>query len=432
MINDKFSWELTTLGDIADEGYGLVDGPFGSSLPASLYVDDGIPVIRGSNLSIGLERFVDDGFVFVSKDTANKLKRSLCYADDIVFTKKGTLGQTGIIPHSHIFTEFLISSNQMKLTVDKKKADPLFVYYYVSSPMSIQKLLRDAEATGVPKTNLAYLRSFPILLPPLPVQREIAHILGSLDDKIELNRRMNATLESMARALFRSWFVDFDPVRAKAEGRQPEGMDAETAALFPDSFEDSALGEIPAGWRVLPLDQIADFLNGLALQKFPPDGEESLPVVKIRELRQGFADSSSNRASINIRPEYIIDDGDVIFSWSGSLLVDIWCGGRGALNQHLFKVSSKTHPKWFYYHWLCHHLPSFIDIAADKATTMGHIQRHHLSKALVVIPPESIIQKTDAFLSSTFYGMVNYRLQSVSLAQARDMLLQKLMTGALI
>ncbi len=182
----------------------------------------------------------------------------------------------------------------------------------------------------------------------------------------------------------------------------------------------------------IPLDQTADFLNGLALQKFPPDGEVSLPVVKIRELRQGFADNSSNRASVNIRSEYIVDDGDVIFSWSGSLLVDVWCGGKGALNQHLFKVTSKDYPKWFYYHWLQHHLPDFVDIAANKATTMGHIQRYHLSEALVVVPPYPVIRALDGFMSPIFGTLIENRLQSSNLMSIRDTLLPRLMVGDLV
>lgn len=205
-------WKNVTLEAIADRmGNGLVDGPFGSNLPASSYTASGIPVIRGSNLTIGSGRFISDSFVYVSKETATRLSISLCMPGDIIFTKKGTLGQTGFVPEG-IHKQYLISSNQMKLTVNSTIADPLFVCYHVSSPSSVAKILRDSESTGVPKTNLTYLKTFPILLPPLWEQKAIAHILGSLDDKIELNRQMNATLESMAQALFKSWFVDFDPV----------------------------------------------------------------------------------------------------------------------------------------------------------------------------------------------------------------------------
>ena len=205
-------WPTVTLDDISRVGdHGFVDGPFGSNLPASCYTETGIPVIRGSNLSLGNTRFKGDEFVFVSDETAERLARSICEPLDIIFTKKGTIGQTGLVPEdSH--PRYLLSSNQMKLSVNREIADPLFVYYYVSSARSQAKIIRDSEATGVPKTNLTYFKSFPIPLPPLLEQRIIASHLGTLDDKIELNCRMNETLGSMARPLFKSWFVDFDPV----------------------------------------------------------------------------------------------------------------------------------------------------------------------------------------------------------------------------
>ena len=255
-------WTEETLGSIAlRERYGLVDGPFGSNLPASLYTDEGVPVIRGSNLTLGTSRFRAQEFVYVSCDTANGLARSLCRPLDIILTKKGTLGQTGLIPEGGKYDQYLLSSNQMKLTVDPRVADPLFVYYFVSSPESTDKIIRDSEATGVPKTNVTYLREFPIKLPPLSEQRAIGHILGTLDDKIDLNRRMNETLETMAQAIFKDWFVDFGPTRAKAEGREPY-LTPILWDLFPDSFDGK---EKPNGWEIRKLEDIFKLNYGKSL-----------------------------------------------------------------------------------------------------------------------------------------------------------------------
>ena len=124
----------------------------------------------------------------------------------------------------------------------------------------------------------------------------------------------------------------------------------------------------------------------MCIRDSPKDGETGLPVLKIKELRQGICDASSELCSPSIKSEYIIHDGDIIFSWSGSLLVDIWCGGTCGLNQHLFKVTSNNYDKWFYYLWTAHHLDRFIAVAADKATTMGHIKREELEKVEVIIP----------------------------------------------
>jgi type I restriction enzyme, S subunit len=278
------SWSETTLGAIALGDNGLVDGPFGSNLPASIYTAKGVPLIRGSNLSLGESRFNDREFVYVSDETAARLRRSICQPGDIVFTKKGTIGQTGFVPLRGRFDRYLLSSNQMKLSVDPEKADSLFVYYAVSSPEGRVKVVRDASITGVPKTNVAYLREFPIRLPPLRDQRAIAHILSTLDDKIELNRRMNETLEAMARATFQSWFVDFDPVRAKAEGLDP-GVPTDIADLFPERFEDSELGEIPSGWRLSCVDE--EFY--LTMGQSPP-GETYNEVGEGLPFYQGRAD----------------------------------------------------------------------------------------------------------------------------------------------
>jgi type I restriction enzyme S subunit len=234
----------------------------------------------------------------------------------------------------------------------------------------------------------------------------------------------------MAKALFKSWFVDFDPVRAKAEGR-PTGLPADISDLFPDSFEDSELGEIPSGWEVKALDEIAHFLNGLALQKFPPeDGAATLPVIKIAQLKKGES-TGADRCSTAVPSDYVVRDGDVLFSWSGSLAVDIWCGGDGALNQHLFKVTSKTYGKWFFYQWVNHHLPDFQEIAQGKATTMGHIQRHHLSEAKVLIPPPSLLAAMDSAFTALLDRAFGLRSQSKDLGSIRDALLPKLISGEL-
>jgi len=268
-------------------------------------------------------------------------------------------------------------------------------------------------------------------LPAIETQRAIAHILGTLDDKIELNRRMNQTLEEIARALFKSWFVDFDPVHAKAAGRQPVGMDTETAALFPSEFEESELGPIPKGWQVQPLDNIADFLNGLALQKYPPDSENWLPAIKIAQLKKGSTEGA-DKVGANIPEAYVVEDGDMLFSWSGSLELTIWSGGTGALNQHLFKVTSDWYPQWFVYFWIQWHLPMFREIAADKATTMGHIQRRHLTEALTAVPKiDKLIARVDQTVGALFSRAKIGVLEANLLTRSRDSLLPRLISGAI-
>ena len=321
-----------------------------------------------------------------------------------------------------------LTQDTVKL-VPKGSHVPLDYLYWLLRTPQYRDYCR-SYATGT--TNLGFARedflAFPV--PELNENRhQIVRILENLEEKIEINLKVNETLEAMARAIFKSWFVDFNPVRAKAEGKQPAGMNAETATLFPDGFEEVDGREVPRGWGVKPLDEIAIFLNGLALQKYPAESEDTfLPVIKIAQLHKGNIEGS-DKASVNIPPEYIVNDGDVLFSWSGSLEVILWSGGRGALNQHLFKVSSESYPKWFYYYWVLHHLSDFQLIAEGKATTMGHIQRHHLSEAMVLVPPSDQIERMDKMMAPFVDRIVENAVESRTLAQIRDALLPKLMTG---
>jgi type I restriction enzyme S subunit len=279
-----------------------------------------------------------------------------------------------------------------------------------------------------PTLNRNHVHPIEVLWPArLVEQQRIAAILGALDDKIELNRKMNETLEAMAQALFKSWFVDFDPVRAKSE-RRDTGLPEPIAALFPSSFEDSELGKIPTSWSVRGLDEIAHFLNGLAMQKFPPVGPRYLPVIKIAQLRAGET-TGADKASADLAPEYVVEDGDVLFSWSGSLECVLWAGGRGALNQHLFKVTSDKFPKWFYYLGIHQHLEDFRHTAAGKATTMGHIQRHHLTDAKLPIPSPELLRAMSVILQPIIGSIWKRKVQSRNLADERDMLLPKLISG---
>ena len=189
---------------------------------------------------------------------------------------------------------------------------------------------------------------------------------------------------------------------------------------------------IPNNWKKGSLLDIADYLNGLAMQKFRPSEDEiGLPVLKIKELRQGYCDPHSEFCSPSIKPAYIIQDGDVIFSWSGSLLVDFWCGGTCGLNQHLFKVTSQKYDKWFYYAWTKHHLDRFIAVAADKATTMGHIKREDLAKAEVLIPNNKDYDRIGALFQPIYDLIIANRIENKKLAKTRDALLPKLMSGEL-
>ena len=247
-------WPTVTIEEIA-ERVGM--GPFGSSIKVETFVPDGVPIISGQHLR-GTR--VDDGpgFRFITDEHAEKLASANVQRGDIVITHRGNIGQVAYIPDGSEFTRYVVSQSQFYMRCDRSKALPEFVTMYFTSPEGRHKLLANSAQVGVPSIArpVTYLRTIEISLPPLSEQRAIAHVLGTLDDKIELNRRMNETLEAMVRGLFKSWLVDFDPVRAKIEGRDT-GLPSHLDDLFPCQMMDSEFGPIPAGWRVATLDAIA-------------------------------------------------------------------------------------------------------------------------------------------------------------------------------
>lgn len=321
-----------------------------------------------------------------------------------------TLGYAAVVPRD---LPYGLLHNQRigHVTVrDRQVASKSFLHWLMRSAGYRHEVLASATGSTVRHTSPKRISAYQLMLPPLDEQRRIAAVLGALDDKIELNRKMNQTFEAMAQAIFKSWFIDFDGV--------------------PDAdMVDSELGRIPKGWSVKPLDGIAHYLNGAACQKYPAeDGERGLPVIKIRELNQGVTDRT-DRATSGIPRKWWVQDGDVLFSWSGSLVVALWTGGEGALNQHLFKVTSQDYPRWFYFLWTKHHLSQFQRIAADKATTMGHIKRHHLTDAMCAVPPQAIVAQQSNVLAPLIARLVANDLETRTLAGLRDTLLPKLISG---
>ena len=432
MVSD---WNEDILSNIAE----VID----SRHKTPVYSDSGYPMIRVVDVNGGAlnlentKRVSDEVYEDFSRGRDPEV-------GDLVISR---VGSYGVVSYVNSDEKFCLGQNTAFII---PKINSRFLYYQLISPF-VKWQIEQFVVGAVQKTiSLKSIRQFQIKLPPEPEQKAIAHILGSLDDKIELNRQMNETLEALAQALFKSWFVDFDPVidNALAAGNaipdefferaeQRKGIEkkdnSDIQDLFPDEFEfTEEMGWIPKGWGVKSLDEVADYLNGLALQKYRPEDidDNYLPIVKIAQLREGLP-NHDEKASINIKPEYIIDNGDVIFSWSGSLLVDVWCGGKAALNQHLFKVTSDKYPKWFYLNYTKHHLVEFQRIATDKAVTMGHIKRGHLKEALCVIPENGVDDNIFAVFEGILNKQIRLRIESQTLAKLRDTLLPKLMSGEL-
>lgn len=383
------NYEIKTLNELSLDGRGS----YGIAASAVPYSDELYTYLRITDIK-------DDGNLDKSNLMSVADKKAYNYTlkkNDIVFARTGaSTGRNYFYDETDgelVYAGFLI-----KFSLDVKKINPKFVKYYCQS-----KAYKDwihSFNTGSTRGNInaKTYGTLPIPVFPRNYQNKVVSILDSIDLKIKNNIDINNNLEQQAQAIFSNEFL--------------------------------TLETLPDGWKQASLIDIADYLNGLAMQKYRPTVDETgIPVLKIKELRQGCCDDNSELCSPNIKSEYIIHDGDVIFSWSGSLLVDFWCGGICGLNQHLFKVTSNKFDKWFYYVWTKHHLDRFIAVAADKATTMGHIKRDELSKAAVLIPTEADYKRIEALLQPIYDLIIANRIENKKLAETRDTLLPKLMSG---
>ena len=234
-------------------------------------------------------------------------------------------------------------------------------------------------------------------IPSITRQREIVSEYETLTNRIRLNNQMIQHLEATAQALYRKTFVD--------------NIDKEN---------------LPEGWRMGRLTDIATYLNGTACQKYETDGSDFLPVLKIKELSQGYCDDNSDHVEVSIPQEYVINTGDVVFSWSATLFIDIWCGGKCALNQHLFKVASSEFPTWFYFLWTQNHIAEWKRLISAKATSMGHIKREDLDAAQVIIPSKKCLMELNEKMHPIFEIFILKKQENLKLTELQSLLLAKM------
>ena len=383
-------WKTYTLKDLSKG-----KGEYGIGAPSIPFDKDKLTYLRITDIN-------DDGTLNKSGLTsvdAVDASKYLLEKNDIVFARTGnSTGRSYFYDGSDgplVYAGFLI-----RFRLDDSKVNPRILKYYTHSKPYYDWVQSFDTGGTRGNINAKTYGDMPITLPPRHVQDRIVDILYSIDAKIENNRRINDNLEQQAQNIFNHYFID-NPIEL---GSYSEGV----------------------------LTDIAVYLNGLAMQKFRPEGSDfGLPVLKIKELGQRSCDNNSDRCSSLIKEEYIVNDGDVIFSWSGTLLVDLWCGGKCGLNQHLFKVTSDTYPKWFYYFWTKHHLDNFIRVAKDKAVTMGHIKRTELEKANIIVPTQDKLSEINRIMSPIITKIINHRVEMRKLGQLRDIILPQLMSGEL-
>ncbi len=317
--------------------------------------------------------------------------------------------------------EVAFGSSEFIVLRVKENNDSDYLYYLARSPAFRKKAISCMEGTsGRKRVNEGVLKLQVLPIPNPDIQKKIAYILSALDAKIELNNQINAELEKMAKTLYDYWFVQFDFPDANGKPYKSSGG----KMLWNEQLK----REIPDGWKDNSLWEIAKYYNGLAMQKNRSTSDDYLPVIKIKEMNEGFSEKTE-KARADISSEAIVNDGDVLFSWSATLDVKIWSGGKGALNQHIFKVTSNKYPKTFYYFELRNYLEHFKMMADNRKTTMGHITQDHLKQSRIAIPPVKLIEKIDSILAPILTKQLVLHQENQELVKIRDWLLPMLMNG---
>ncbi|VEB43757.1 Putative type I restriction enzyme specificity protein MPN_638 [Chromobacterium violaceum] len=429
-------WYWSILDDVKAVGRSVVSGPFGSNIGKRFFVESGVPVIRGNNLTTGMDRFNDNGFVFLTEEKAKEFTACEAVAGDLIFTAAGTIGQVGIIPKDAKYQKYIISNKQLRARLDSEKIDPTFAFYWFASPTMVQTIQSRNTGSTIPLINLSVLKSLPIPVPPLKEQRVIAEYLSTLDERITLLRETNATLEAIAQALFKSWFVDFDPVRAKMEGRAPEGMDEATAALFPDGFEESELGLVPRGWRACsftdtirvigggtPKTSVNEYWNG-TIPWFSVVDAPSPSDVFVVDTEKHITEKGLNNSSTKI-----LAAGTTIISARGTVGKLALAGNDMAMNQSCYGLRGIAGDNYFTY-FSTHRLVETLK-QRTHGSVFDTITRDTLAGVSVVYPSESVINTFESFLSPIMARIKENLGQAQSLASLRDTLLPRLISGQL-
>ena len=388
-------------------------GPFGSSIKVETFVPDGIPIISGQHLN-GFRVQDSPGFNFISREHAKRLENSNVRRGDVIFTHAGNIGQVAYVPDDSVFERYVVSQRQFYLRCDEDQVLPEFITMYFKSPEGQHQLLANTSQVGVPAIAqpVTYLRTIVVSLPPLEEQRAIARVLGALDDKIELNRRLSETLEEMARALFRSWFVDFDPVRAKAESR-PSGLPPDLDALFPASFEASELGEIPAGWEVKALGEIVELAYGKAL--------------RAQDRRLGTTPVYGSNGQVGWHDEKLVDGPGIVVGRKGNPGLVRWVPTDFyPIDTTFYVVPRESTPgvHFLFYALEWQNLPS---IAADSAVPGLNRNLAYMSRQ--VVPPGPIVEHFTDSVGDTLARSHCLNEEARTLAMLRDVLLPRLVSG---
>jgi type I restriction enzyme, S subunit len=431
-------WQFTTLGNICKlQGGAIQTGPFGSQLHTSDYKESGIPVIMPTNIGDG--GVTTDGIARISKDDVERLSQHKLQLNDIVFSRRGDVTKNALIrPHE---VDWLCGTGCLKVRIGNQSiANSKYISYCLRLPEIKEWLIRHAVGATMPNLNTGILSAVPISLPPIQTQIEIATTLGGLDDRISLLRETNTTLEAIAQALFKSWFVDFDPVRAKMAGREPEGaaqgctsvaggrmpeatLDAETATLFPDSFEESELGLVPRGWNYASLKEVVTIFDS---KRIPLSGQD-------RAKRQGIYPYYGAAALMDHVDDYLFDgifllmgeDGSVSDSEGFPITQYVW--GKFWVNNHAHVLQGN----YISTEHLMLYLKRVVITPYMTGAVQAKLSQSNMWRIPFLMPSKNVAIAFGKLIDPLFNKIRDNSDQIKTLSELRDTLLPRLISGQL-
>lgn len=427
-------WQATTLGRICEvQGGAIQTGPFGSQLHTSDYKESGIPVVMPTNIGNG--GIIEDGIARINQSDVDRLSQHKLRLGDIIFSRRGDVTKNALIRPREV--GWFCGTGCLKVRLgDESTATAKFISHYLRLPDIKEWLIRHAVGATMPNLNTGILSAVPIHLSPLQTQLEIAAMLDALDDKITLLRETNTTLEAIAQALFKSWFVDFDPVRAKAEGRESEGITPEISALFPSEFEESVKGEIPKEWGVVTFGDIVDVVGGgTPSTKEPayweggthywatPKDLSGMDTPVLLDTERKITDAGLRKISSGLLPV-----GTLLMSSRAPIGYLAIAEMSVAINQGFIAMKPKASISNLY---LLHLVRSQMDEikSHSNGSTFMEISKSVFRPLRVIAPPTSVIHAFDSIVRSLYERLVDNQRQIGSLTELRDTLLPRLMSG---
>jgi type I restriction enzyme S subunit len=431
------SSELVLVEELLHRGDLILvqDGNHGGNYPkVEEFCDTGVPLITGACIDAGQIAFASAGFI--TKERAAKLRVGFAKAGDVLLTHKGTMGKTALVQNS-IYPFFVLNP---QITLYRVKPDGClrakYLKYYFDSRFFQDYLIRISSTSTISTLPIKEQKKLSIPIPAIETQDSICSVLGSLDDRITLLRETNATLEAIAQALFKSWFVDFDPVRAKMEGRIPEGMDEDTARLFPDELEESELGLVPRGWRVLPIGDAVEAVGGATPDTKTPEFWE--PAIHCWTTPK---DLSGIAAPVLLNTERKLSDQGLAKIGSGALPIGtLLLSSRApigylalaqvplAINQgYIAMLPGGLLPPLFLLFW-CRQNMEVIKGRANGSTFM-EISKKAFRPIPALVPTPPIVQAFAAVAGALFDRLIENEKQAQTLATLRDTLLPRLISG---